>query len=73
MPVAAVSEAGMPSIMLESFTDRKGVTCLSTMAIFTWRVSSVMMVKRVISDAVPAVVLTASSGSCGLADLSTPS
>ena len=73
MPVAAVRLAGMSSISTGSLTDRMGVTCLSTMAIFTWRDSSVMMVKRVISDAVPAVVLTAISGNCGLADLSSPS
>jgi hypothetical protein len=43
------------------------------MAIFTWRASSVMMQKRVISLAVPAVVLMAISGSCGLLERSTPS
>lgn len=58
---------------LGSLTDISGVTCLSMMAIFTWRASSVMMQKRVISEAVPAVVLMAISGSCGLAERSTPS
>ncbi|MNE63530.1 hypothetical protein D3C80_1588860 [compost metagenome] len=73
MPVAAVSPAGLASISSGSLTDISGVTCLSTMAIFTWRLSSVMMQKRVISEAVPAVVLMAMSGSCGLAERSTPS
>ena len=73
MPVAAVSAAGLASISEASFTDRMGVTLRSTMAILMWRVWSVMMQKRVISLAVPAVVLMAISGSCGLADLSTPS
>ena len=41
------------------------------MAILMWRVSSVMMQKRVISLAVPAVVLMATRGSCGLAERST--
>ncbi len=73
MPVAAVSPLGMPTISAGSFTDRIGVTLRSTMAIFTWRASSVMMQKRVISLAVPAVVLIAISGSCGLLERSTPS
>ncbi len=73
MPVAAVSPLGMATINAGSFTDSSGVTLRSTMAIFTWRASSVMMQKRVISLAVPAVVLIATSGSCGLAERSTPS
>ena len=71
--VAVVSDAGMPAMVSGSLTDKIGVVCLSTMAILMWRDSSVMMQKRVISDAVPAVVLIATSGNCGLADLSTPS
>ena len=50
-----------------------GVTRQSTMAILTLRLVSVMMQKRVISLAVPAVVLTAIKGGMALADLSTPS
>ncbi|MNI57084.1 hypothetical protein D3C73_1121240 [compost metagenome] len=73
MPVAAVRLLGMAIISAGSFTDSNGVTLRSTMAIFTWRVSSVMMQKRVISLAVPAVVLMAINGSCGLVDWSTPS
>ena len=73
MPVAAVRPLGIATISAGSFTDSNGVTLRSTMAIFTWRDSSVMMQKRVISLAVPAVVLMAIKGSCGLADWSTPS
>ena len=73
MPVAAVKLAGLSSISSGSLTERMGVVCLSTIAIFTWRASSVMMQKRVISLAVPAVVLIATKGSCGLADWSSPS
>ena len=42
------------------------------MAILTWRELSVMMQKRVISEAVPAVVLMLISGSMGLVLTSTP-
>lgn len=42
------------------------------MAIFTLRDVSVMMQKRVISEAVPAVVLIATRGSMGFAGTSTP-
>ena len=41
--------------------------------ILTWRDRSVMMQKRVISEAVPAVVLMATSGSMGLGATSMPS
>jgi hypothetical protein len=41
------------------------------MAILTLRLVSVMMQKRVIALAVPAVVLTAMKGGMALADLST--
>ncbi|MNW66960.1 hypothetical protein D3C74_454820 [compost metagenome] len=68
MPVAAVRPLGMATISAGSLTDSSGVTLRSTMAIFTWRDSSVMMQNRVISLAVPAVVLIAISGSCGLLD-----
>ena len=50
-----------------------GVTRQSTMAIFTWVSVLVMMQKRVISLAVPAVVLIATKGGIGLVDLFTPS
>ena len=62
MPVAAVREAGMPFISSGSLTAILGVTRQSTMAIFTLRVVSVMMQNRVISEAVPAVVLMAMQG-----------
>ncbi|MNG18494.1 hypothetical protein D3C84_1025650 [compost metagenome] len=68
MPVAAVRPLGMAAISEGSLTDNSGVTLRSTMAIFTCRTSSVMMQKRVISLAVPAVVLIAINGICGLAD-----
>lgn len=42
------------------------------MAILTWRELSVMMQKRVISEAVPAVVLMLIRGSMGLVLTSTP-
>ena len=50
-----------------------GVTRQSTMHLLTFRAVSVMIQNRVISEAVPAVVLMASSGTMGLEDLSTPS
>ena len=59
MPVAAVREAGMFIMRTGSSMATLGVQRQSTMAIFTLREVSVMMQKRVISDAVPAVVLTA--------------
>ena len=73
MPVAAVSAGGMPIISTGSSMATLGVQRQSTMAIFTLRDVSVMMQKRVISDAVPAVVLTATYGGKGLEDLSRPS
>jgi len=73
MPVAAVSPFGMPTMSLGSFTASVGVIRQSTIAIFTCRVSSVMMQKRVISAPVPAVVFTATIGIIGLVLLSTPS
>lgn len=45
----------------------------SMMAILTLRAWSVMMAKRVISEAVPAVVLTATRGIIALGTLFTPS
>ncbi len=59
MPVAAVRAGGMPIISRGSSMATLGVQRQSTMAIFTLRDVSVMMQKRVISEAVPAVVLTA--------------
>ncbi len=73
MPVAAVRLLGMPTISEGSSTEMVGVVRQSTIAIFTWRASSVMMQNRVISLAVPEVVLTAISGSIGRVDLLTPS
>ena len=73
MPVAAVRPLGLASISWASLTDSSGVTLRSTMAILMWRSSSVMMQKRVISLAVPAVVLMDTSGNCGLVERSTPS
>ena len=49
-----------------------GVTRQSTMAIFTWRLVSVMIQKRVISEAVPAVVFTAIIGHNVWLERSTP-
>ena len=59
MPVAAVSAGGMPTIRTGSSMAMPGVMRQSAMAIFTWREVSVMTANRVISEAVPAVVLTA--------------
>ena len=73
MPVAAVREAGIPFISSGSLTAILGVTRQSTMAIFTLREVSVMIQKRVISEAVPAVVLMAISGTTSWDALSTPS
>ena len=73
MPVAAVREAGMPTMSSGSLMAMAGVTRQSTMHIFTFRVVSVMMQKRVISEAVPAVVLMAIRGTTSLEALSTPS
>ena len=49
----------MPIIRTGSSMATLGVQRQSTMAIFTLREVSVMMQKRVISEAVPAVVFTA--------------
>ena len=73
MPVAAVRETGMPFISSGSLTATLGVTRQSTMHIFTLRLVSVMMQNRVISEAVPAVVLMASSGGRAAWARSTPS
>ena len=73
MPVAAVRAGGIPFISSGSLMAIWGVTRQSTMAIFTFRRVSVMMQKRVISEAVPAVVFTAIRGIRGLVDRSTPS
>ena len=59
MPVAAVRAGGMPIMRSGSSMATEGVQRQSTMAIFTLREVSVMMQKRVISEPVPAVVLTA--------------
>ena len=59
MPVAAVRAGGMPIMRMGSSMATLGVQRQSTMAIFTLREVSVMMQKRVISEAVPAVVFTA--------------
>ena len=73
MPVAAVRDAGMPLCSSASFTATLGVTRQSMMHIFTFRAVSVIMQNRVISDAVPAVVLMASSGGTSVCSLLTPS
>jgi len=73
IPVAAVRRGGMPTMRTGSLMATVGVQRQSTMAIFTWRDRSVMMQNRVISEPVPAVVLMATKGGKGLADLSTPS
>ncbi|MNJ60384.1 hypothetical protein D3C77_561080 [compost metagenome] len=72
-PVAAVSEGGIPIINSGSLIDNAGVTCLSTIAIFTLRAVSVMIVNFVTSLPVPAVVLIAIKGTIGFSDTSTPS
>ena len=59
MPVEAVRAGGMPIISSGSSMATLGVQRQSTMHIFTLREVSVMMQKRVISEAVPAVVFTA--------------
>src|SRR6185369_10297262 len=73
MPVAAVRDAGLPTIRTGSLMAMFGVQRQSTMAIFTWVSVLVMIQKRVISEAVPAVVLMARNGGIGLVDLLTPS
>ena len=62
-----LASSGMAASIQEILTRQ------STMAIFTWRLVSVMIQKRVISEAVPAVVLMAIIGHIGFVDLSTPS
>ena len=73
IPVEAVRAGGIPFISSGSLMAICGVTLQSTMAIFTLREVSVIIQNLVISDAVPAVVLTAIRGTMGLEDLSTPS
>lgn len=73
MPVAAVREAGMSFISSGSLMATLGVQRQSTRAIFTWVSVLVMMQKRVISLAVPAVVLIARKGGMGLLVLFSPS
>lgn len=71
--VAAVRAGGIPTIRFGSLIAICGVTRQSTIAIFTCRLVSVMIQKRVISEAVPTVVLTAIIGHNGLLERSTPS
>lgn len=59
-PVAAVKDGGRLTINSGLLIDNVGVTCLSTMAIFTLRSVSVIIVNFVPS--LPVVVLTAISG-----------
>src|SRR5476651_339479 len=73
IPVSAVNEGGMPTIKSGSLIEICGVTRQSIIAILTLRSVSVIIQKRVISDAVPAVVLIAINGIMSLMDLSTPS
>jgi len=63
----------MPAISSGSLMATFGVTRQSTIAIFTWLLVLVMMQNRVISLAVPAVVLMAMKGGIAFLDLSTPS
>ncbi|MNP79341.1 hypothetical protein D3C76_1771550 [compost metagenome] len=51
-----------------SLMESSGVTCLSTIAILTFLVVSVIIVNLVISLAVPAVVLIATNGTIGFFD-----
>ena len=73
MPVAAVRRGGMPFMRTGSLMAICGVTRQSRMAILTLRRVSVMMQKRVISEAVPAVVLMAISGTILFLEMSMPS
>ena len=63
----------MPTMSSGSLMAMAGVTRQSTMHIFTFRAVSVMMQNRVISEAVPAVVFTATRGGRASWALSTPS
>ena len=58
IPVAAVRAGGIPTIRMGSLMATLGVMRQSTMAIFTLRALSVMMQKRVISEAVPCLLYT---------------
>src|SRR5690349_4968949 len=73
MPVAAVSAGGLPTMRTRSLMATFGVQRQSTIAIFTCVLVFVMMQKRVISLAVPAVVLMATNGGIAFFDLSMPS
>src|SRR5574338_1074350 len=73
LPVAAVSAGGLPTISSGSLIATFGVQRQSTIAIFTCVLVFVMMQNRVISLAVPAVVLMARNGGMGFLLLSTPS
>ena len=73
IPVAAVSPAGLATMSLGSSIAMSGVQRQSTIAIFTCVSVLVIIQKRVISEAVPAVVLIAISGVIGTVLLSIPS
>ena len=62
MPVAPVTWAGMVKVSSGSSTATLGMSPGPWMSIFTLRSTSVMTVKRVISEPVPAVVGTAMMG-----------
>src|SRR5512138_2192332 len=73
IPVAAVSAGGLPTMSTGSLIATFGVQRQSTIAIFTCVLVFVMMQKRVISLAVPAVVLIATNGGIGFLVLLMPS
>ena len=73
IPVAAVKDAGLAVMSRGSSIAMSGVQRQSTIAILTWVSVLVIMQKRVISDAVPAVVLIAINGVIGTLLLSIPS
>ena len=72
MPVAAVTEAGISSITLASSTAISGMMFGSIITSFTWRAESMITALLVISAAVPAVVLIATSGTPAFFTLPTP-
>ena len=73
MPVAAVKPAGLAIMSFGSSMAMSGVQRQSTIAILTCVSVLVIIQKRVISEAVPAVVLMAISGVIGTVLLSMPS
>jgi hypothetical protein len=72
MPVAAVTAGGISSITLASSTAISGMMFGSIITSFTWRSLSIITALLVISAAVPAVVLMATSGTPAFFTLPTP-